>query len=360
MKQFVSAWAEAFDYDGPILAGKALVWAVLLFLLAMKGVDGLEYRAWSENLVLYSLVLAVITVIVALRALYRARPASPIRFLMAEATGPAVIASVARGIPMVATMVVWMPIFSAAKSAIPLFNSYSWDATLMAADRAIFGTDAWRVLQPLLGHPLVTSALSVCYHVWIALIYVAGIYFAFFVTDRRLRAQYLVARFAVWTVLGVIIATAFASLGPCFVGPVLGEHRFDQQMAYLHAANEHYRVFVLPVQEQLLEKYRQNDHGLGGGISAMPSMHIAVTLLSALAAWRVSRVAGACLYLFLGLIALGSVHLGYHYAVDGMVSACMVLVIWKTAGAVADLVIARGDALRAAKGGLPDPALALA
>ena len=120
-------------------------------------------------------------------------------------------------------------------------------------------------------------------------------------------------------------------------------------MRYLHAANEHYRVLVLPVQSHLLASYRLGDHGLGGGISAMPSLHVSTALVSALAVSRVSRSAGAWLYAFMGVIMLGSIHLGYHYAVDSVVAVSMTLVLWRIAGVLARMVIQRGDALQPAR-----------
>ena len=47
--------------------------------------------------------------------------------------------------------------------------------------------------------------------------------------------------------------SAFASVGPCFVGPILSDHHFDAQMEYLRMANTHYTVLVLPVQQLLFD-----------------------------------------------------------------------------------------------------------
>jgi len=75
------------------------------------------------------------------------------------------------------------------KAAIPLFNEFGWDAVFIQADRVIFGTDAWKILQPVLGYPIVTSALSIAYHAWILLIYAGGIYFA--VYQRQIGRRYI-------------------------------------------------------------------------------------------------------------------------------------------------------------------------
>ena len=323
---------EGVRSDWPIITMMGVIGALLGAMLALHGVNPLRVRSCKENLLLYAVVFSPMLIARGACALFRARPQSPIRFLLDHCACRESAEWFGKGLPMLLAMTLWMPLFSAAKSAISLFHQYNWDGVLGQADRAIFGVDAWRVLQPVVGFPLVTSVLSFAYHAWIVLIYAGGAYFCFFERNRELRAQYFIARFLIWSVLGLGLATAFASVGPCFVGPLLGDHRYDELMGYLQRANEHYRVMVLPVQADLAAAYLQHQPGLGDGISAMPSMHVGMTLLSALAAWRTSRIAGTLLYIFLIIIALGSVHFGYHYAVDGLVSAVGTLALWAIAG----------------------------
>jgi hypothetical protein len=47
---------------------------------------------------------------------------------------------------------------------------------------------------------------------------------------------------------------------------------------------------------------------------------------------RLSRVAGILGWGYLALILVGSVHLAWHYAIDGYVSILAVLLIWRAAG----------------------------
>jgi membrane-associated phospholipid phosphatase len=69
-----------------------------------------------------------------------------------------------------------------------------------------------------------------------------------------------------------------------------------------------------------------------GGISAMPSMHNAQAMLFAAAAWRVDRRFGLAMWVFAAIIFVGSIHLGWHYAVDGIVGAAAALLVWKACG----------------------------
>lgn len=65
------------------------------------------------------------------------------------------------------------------------------------------------------------------------------------------------------------------------------------------------------------------------GISAMPSMHVGLTLWLALVL-RHTRWAKLTWTYFV-LIWLGSVHLGWHYASDGLVAGLAILLIWRCA-----------------------------
>ena len=75
-------------------------------------------------------------------------------------------------------------------------------------------------------------------------------------------------------------------------------------------------------------------HGvrLGSGISAMPSMHVASSVLFFLLARRVGRAAGWAFGIFALLIFVGSVHLAWHYALDGYVGAAGALLLWRAVG----------------------------
>jgi hypothetical protein len=331
MRHFLSGLREGIAEDWRILLGAGTIWALLLLLLASKGVDGLQVESYALNLVLYLLCLLPLGMFVVGRMLYRERPVSPIRFLIALFLDGGWARSLGRGAPVLASLVVFMPAFSAIKSAIPLFNPFGWDGMWIAADQAIFGTDAWRFFQPLLGFPIVTSALSVAYVLWFFLIYSGSVYFCFLARDRELRARYFITYFAVWTACGVFLAILLSSVGPCFVGPLRGDQRLDEQIANLRAPNEQYTVLVLKAEDFLLAAQTNADHGLGAGISAMPSMHVAMALLVAMAVSKTSRVAAVAGFAFFATIQIASIHLGPHYAADGLVAIAVTVAIWALA-----------------------------
>ena len=104
------------------------------------------------------------------------------------------------------------------------------------------------------------------------LIFGGTVYFAIYQKDADLRRRYFLSYFLIWAVCGMLMAVGFASVGPCFVNPLLGIHTFDEQMTYLRAADTYWPVATIEVQETLLGWHRAGNHGFGKGISAMPSM----------------------------------------------------------------------------------------
>ncbi len=314
--------------ETPIYVIGLALMALCIGLLAARGIAPSFGATWV-NTRLFGLCLAIVIAVDAARQLYIHRPDSPIALLKARYSGPEFITKALAGLPMLAVAIILLPFFSKMKSAIPLFNDYTWDNTFVEWDRAIFfGYDAWEVIQPVLGFPVVTAFLAFLYHVWILLLYPGVLFFAFGKMGSDLRRQFFLTYVLSWSVIGGAMATWLASVGPVFVGPLLGDTRFDEQMAYLRAANEQIPILVLPVQEMLLERYASADNGLGSGITAMPSMHVAIAFLFWIAMRQISPRLGMFFAAFFAITWVSSVHLAYHYAVDGLVSVIAVSAIW--------------------------------
>ncbi|MFU7528029.1 phosphatase PAP2 family protein [Qipengyuania sp. ASV99] len=324
----------------PILVIGGMLMALCLTLLAAHGINP-GIGGIIANSQIFAMFVIVLVCWDAGRELYQKRPDSPISHLKARYTAPAFKRTIAAGLPMLGVAIILLPYFSKMKSAIPLFNQYTWDQAFIEWDRALFfGQDAWQVLHPIIGYPIVTAFLALLYQLWFLLLYPGVMFFAFARIDSRVRRQFFLTYVLSWTLVGGAMATLLASVGPCFVGPMLGNTTFDAQMAYLYAANEQVPIMVLPVQEMLLDWYGKAENGLGSGITAMPSMHCAIAFLYWIAVRRVSAKWGAFFAVFFFITWISSVHLAYHYAVDGLVSLIAVAAIW----AMSQRIISAWDA----------------
>lgn len=71
---------------------------------------------------------------------------------------------------------------------------------------------------------------------------------------------------------------------------------------------------------------------MGFGISAMPRMHVSTAVIMALGCCSISKKLGLLMWTYALFIQIGSVHLAWHYAVDGYLSAIITIAIWFVVG----------------------------
>jgi hypothetical protein len=224
--------------------------------------------------------------------------------------------------------------FTELKAAVPLIQPFALDRRLAELDLALHGgTAPWAWLQVVFGHPLLTAALNLAYHLWFFIMFGLTYWLVFSSERPALRMQFLFSFVLSWALLGNLMAVLLSSAGPCYYGYVLdGPNPYAAQMHYLYQADREVPLLALRVQELLWQDYRHSSNVSGMAISAMPSMHVASSVLMALAGWRLNRAAGTALTLFALLILAGSVHLGWHYAVDGYAGAIGAALLWMLVG----------------------------
>ena len=321
--------------DKIILGLAGLICAIVLVALASRGVFAFRLDAVASNLGIYfSCVIAYLIYRIS-RIIILDRPELLTQAIIEKEFTAEKRKSFMRALPVMLAMALFMPVFSTIKSNIELFNQYSWDLDFVALDRAIHGTEPWRLLQPILGYPIISAILAFLYQVWLLLIYAGGTFFAFYHRNQILRQRYFTAYFLIWSVNGMLLAIMLASVGPCFLEPLFGRTDYMELTAYLNEANRQYPVAVVDIQQMLLDWHFKNDQGLGRGITAMPSMHVSMAFLFYLAMRHVTPMAGKIFGAFFLIILVSSVHLGFHYAVDGYLSIITTSIIWKVCGYVA-------------------------
>ena len=225
--------------------------------------------------------------------------------------------------------------FVVMKDLIPLMNMFAWDPQLAALDRALHGgIDPYILLKPLLGTPFATTFINAVYNLWFVVFY-----FIIFLTcfDRHntvRRNTFLVSFVLIWIIGGNFLATIFSSAGPVYYQYFgYGDH-FLPLLDSLKEFSKISPVWVLDTHEMLLDGYINN--GPLKGISAMPSMHVAIAVLLAIYGFHCSRWAGWLLTVFALLIQLGSVQLAWHYAVDGYAGAAIAICCWMISSRLAE------------------------
>lgn len=241
-------------------------------------------------------------------------------------------------LPILAFIPVFISVFTSFKTMIPFINPYSWDVVFLKWDTILHcGVQPWQLLQPFFGSPRVTSIINFFYNLWFFVMYGVLLWQAFSLRDLRSRMQFFLTFIGCWSLLGTLAATLFSSVGPCYYGRATGLiDPFHPLMAYLWAANESFPVWSLKIQEMLWETYKNSGIGFGSGISAMPSIHVSMAFLFALVGWRADRVLGIGFTVFMVIIIIGSIHLGWHYAIDGYVAIVSTWLIWWAVGWLLD------------------------
>jgi membrane-associated phospholipid phosphatase len=108
---------------------------------------------------------------------------------------------------------------------------------------------------------------------------------------------------------------------------MIGDATFRPLVDRLHEQSQVVRIMAIEAQQMLWEGY-VNPEASPVGISAFPSLHIAISVTCACLGFAFSRVIGVVLTVFAAGIFVGSVHLGWHYAVDGYAGAVVAWACW--------------------------------
>ncbi len=243
-----------------------------------------------------------------------------------------------RGLAMLLAVYLFMAGFATFKALIPSVQPFAWDALFDQWDRALhFGYRPWELLQPILGYPPVSALININYNFWFISLSMFWLHFAFEEKPGVLRSQAILSFMLTWTVGGVFLAMFFSSAGPCYFGKLgLGYDPYAGLMTYLHTTSQSWPIWSMELQDTLWENYSSSVGGdMTKGISAMPSMHNSQSLLLVLATWNKHKLVRNLAIGHGLLVFLGSVLLGWHYAVDAYVAVVIAAVAWAAAGCLA-------------------------
>lgn len=223
------------------------------------------------------------------------------------------------------SLAVTLEAFSGIKKSIPFVIPFYLDPFLIELDRFLFfGTDPWRITHALFGWA--TQPIVWLYNAWHFVHIGLAVWVAFSFDEIQKIRFTLILQF-IWLVLGGGAAMLMSSVGPVMVGDFFADRSFDPMLSVLQQR----APSVIGIKDALIAT--MDNPLLISGISAMPSIHVAIAVAAALWIQRYRvKVLTLVGWTYAAAIYIGSIHLGWHYATDGLVSAPLVLLVWWLAG----------------------------
>ena len=211
------------------------------------------------------------------------------------------------------------------KYAIPSEIPFWLDRPLATAERAFFGDDPWLVLDHLIGWA--TLPLDRIYACWLPTQLIV-MFLVMLSRPSPSKSQSLIAYSLAWFVLGVVAAVLLSSRGPLFYDRAFGGQSFAPLAATLHRRGA---WAAITESDRMWASFATGRPGFVAGISAMPSIHVAISLWIVFTSQRMAPRAFWVSVVYFMLISLGSVQLGWHYVADGIVAAIGMIAIWRFA-----------------------------
>jgi hypothetical protein len=240
------------------------------------------------------------------------------------------VGRIAAGLLAVMSFIIFMGSFTSWKNLMPAIQGgFQYDTAQAAIDKILhLGQDPGPALVRLFPYQWLREAVEWNYSVLWSLL---GFLPVFFVATHKaaddIRLRYLVTLAGTWILVGSLLALIFLSAGPAFYGSVTGDTaRFASIDAFLRESVS--LSSAATFQAYLWDNHAAGTSALGSGISAFPSMHVALAMLNALFLREFSRVAGLAGFAYVIVILFSSVYLGWHYAIDGYVSIITVIALY--------------------------------
>ncbi len=288
------------------------------------------YVDYFASLVMLDIIAlpALVAVGLSLRSII-ADPRHPTAWLLACVDRQR-IARVLAGFVLLLALGPFMATFTAMKSFIGL-DGFTADVPLANFDRWMhFGNDPVSFLHSLFSYADTWRFFAFFYGPgW--MLWVNGFVFwmAIAAPKAELRRRFFVSYVFAWAILGNIVAWLALSAGPAFYAQVTGDGvRFAPALAAVSANVLPNGTGIRDIQLYLWDLYVSRTSGFGMGISAFPSLHVAMVTLCCLVSLEVDRVLAAAGLIIVLIIETGSVLFGWHYAIDGYFSILVMSAFW--------------------------------
>jgi len=209
-------------------------------------------------------------------------------------------------------------------------RGFPFDKMVADVDKFLhFGHAPVRYLYAFAKNEWVLRAVEFNYDVvWFVLCF--GILYWVVISPRAegIRLRYCVTFFLVWVIVGNIAAAMLPTAGPAFYSQVTGDPgRFEHLKVFLDGTAGWF-ASAADAQQYLWSLHEEGLSGFGSGISAFPSIHVALVATNAFFVLERSGWLGLLTALYTLLIMVSSVYLGWHYAVDGYAAVLLSCAIY--------------------------------
>jgi len=226
-------------------------------------------------------------------------------------------------------------LFDSLKMCITDLIPFYCDVIFMKLDYILhFNNHPWVFFLPILTSAIAAKAIDLLYASW----YFAVNIFIFWLSwsnRRKLRMQFFMTNILILFVIGNFMATILSSAGPCYYEKVTRyteNNPFRPLMEKLHTINNDIPLVAVELQGNLWKNYVKKGRVFGNYISAMPSVHVAFAALFALTLSAINIYLGIVGWAYWLVILIGSVILGWHYALDGYFATLITIALWKLSG----------------------------
>lgn len=219
-------------------------------------------------------------------------------------------------------------LFLPLKYAIPAQMPFWLDAPLAGAERRLLGADAWVVADRLFGWALLP--VDRIYGLWLP-VQTVVLFSVMLLAPSPAKARALIAYCFAWFLLGVVAAILCSSAGPIFYDRLLGGDDFAALAERLRSGGA---WMTLRESDAMWASLASGRPGFVAGISAMPSLHVAISVWMWFAARSLAPRAAPFALGYAMFIGIASVLLGWHYILDGLAGALGMGTLWWLGGEV--------------------------
>jgi len=264
------------------------------------------------------------------------RPPDPTKKIVKALSEPVLdFRRYARVVPLLLIATLAFFAFVQFKVMIPELVPFYGDQMFHNMDRFIhFGRLPHEWLAPLLNSEWFIYKIDFAYKLWYFPMFLIWTWAAWGASDDGWRRQYVLSFILCWIVGGVILATLLSSVGPCYYAALVDPvSPYAEQMATLKSYHKNVPLMAVTTQEALLMGYQNPEtYPIRAGISAMPSLHNCLSMLFVIAGYKIHKILGHIMLLFVLVIFVGSVLLGWHYAADAYLGFAVAFGCWKLSG----------------------------